>query len=156
MGYTHYWSGWLTVSAELIEDVQRLIDASGIAIADGQGSGQPVLLERDHIALNGFGEEGHETLWLEHGVNHKSAGSFCKTARKPYDRVVAAVLLRAEWRSQRFYIRSDGDWNEEEWVAARQLYFDVFDEVPAKPKDLSANTRYFPPVGLQVPEPVDA
>lgn len=141
MGYTHYYRGWLTLNEERIEDIQRIIDASGIQIAGPNGVGQPELEAGDHFALNGAGEEMYEIFSLVNGVNHSGGiDSFCKTGRMPYDVVVCAILLRAANRSK-LVVESDGDWNDpEEWVPARQLYFDVFGEEATKPKLLRAGS----------------
>lgn len=47
-----------------------------------------------------------------------------KTARKPYDIVVACVLLRAALLApEQFKLSSDGYWAyEDEWGVARELY----------------------------------
>lgn len=156
MGYTHYFRGWLTISEQLIEDVQNIIDASGVEICDSWGEGQPELLEGELISLNGsrVNEEWHESLNLVHGVNH-TMGSFCKTARKAYDVVVATVLLRAATVSRNFVVQSDGDWNEEEWLAARTLYYNVFGSEAPMPKHMRANAQYFTPVASIIPQPVE-
>jgi len=61
------------------------------------------------IYLNGIGSDGHETFVLAHpnpttvednswciGGKPGEINGFCKTARKPYDLVVCAVLCRAK------------------------------------------------------------
>lgn len=157
MGYTHYFRGWLTISEQLIEDTHRIIDASGVEICGGWGVGEPELEAGAVINLNGsrINDEWHESLNLVHGVNH-TMGSFCKTARKAYDVVVATVLLRAATVSRNFVVQSDGDWNEEEWIEARTLYYNVFGAEAPKPKHMRANTDYFAPVTSVVPQPVGA
>jgi hypothetical protein len=139
MGYTHYYRGWLTLNEALIEDIKRIIDASGVQIAGPNGVGLPELVAGEGISLNGAGEEMHETFSLVHGVNHTGIESFCKTAREPYDLVVCTILLRASNRSK-LVVQSDGDWNNEEWVAARELYLDIFGEEARKPKHLREAT----------------
>jgi hypothetical protein len=57
---------------------------------------------------------------------------FCKTAYKPYDAVVTAVLIRAkEIYGTVVEIYSDGNWDE--WRAGRDLYERVFGEVAKCP-----------------------
>lgn len=127
MGYTHY----LTVSKaeidaktweQITDDVKAIVGKS------------PVLLVREYdrvdekpeingevIAFNGPGEDGHETFWVSR-VNDRAPRykgdnprwSFCKTAQKPYDVVVTAILayLASVWPNL-YSVTSDGD--QEEW-----------------------------------------
>lgn len=44
------------------------------------------------IWLNGVGDDSHETFLLD----FKGSWAFCKTARKPYDLAVKAILILAE------------------------------------------------------------
>lgn len=156
MGYTHSFRGWLTISEQFIEDTQRIIDASGVEICGSWGIGEPELEAGVSISLNGsrINDEGHESLNLVHGVNH-TMGSFCKTARKGYDVVVATVLLRAATVSRTFVVESDGDWNEDEWLAARTLYYNVFGAEASKPKHMRANSQYYTPLASIIPQPVE-
>ena len=53
---------------------------------------------------------------------------FCKTARKYYDRVVAAILIRAKHIfKDGIKITSDGDWDND-WDGGKELYEEVFGE----------------------------
>lgn len=60
------------------------------------GSGEdtdPAIIDiADGIHLNGS-EKSHETFML--GPESRREPTFCKTARKPYDLVATAILLRA-------------------------------------------------------------
>jgi len=134
MGYTHYYRGWVTLSESLVDDIRRIATASGVRLNDYDGTGEPVFEPENMVRLNGCAadEADYETFTLVHGVNHSD--SLCKTGRRPYDVVVATILLRASIRSRRFKIKSDGEWNEDEWQAARGLYFAVFGELPNKPE----------------------
>ncbi len=108
MGYTHYWRGWVTLSDSFITDVQAIIEQSGVTIAGWDGEGEPTLTNEE-IRLNGsvVGDNDHETFLLINGVNRST--SFCKTAHKPYDIVVAAILLRAANLNKGFKVESDGN-----------------------------------------------
>jgi hypothetical protein len=113
MGYTHYWD-----SAQFKqESFERLGEStkSVITLAVAQGimvdreyddADTPPLIDSDKIVFNGRGEEGHETFRLEREV---SGFNFCKTAYKPYDAVVVAVLILAHYYNPDFYWSSDGD-----------------------------------------------
>jgi len=142
MGYTHYWfrkkdlsEGW----TEFVEDVKRVYKnlpkysetAGGyykdraIKICGGYGEGDPVFDENE-IWFNGDKERelDHETFHFPRVYNPPPYWSepdedgyyfdCCKTARKPYDLLVCAVLILAKIHfKDRIRIRSDGtlsDW----------------------------------------------
>ena len=95
MGYTHYWEskgfdpqGWQLFTATA-RKVINLARADGIAIAGSNGTGTPDLTA-DEVCFNGRDSDSHETAFIS-----RNAGTheFCKTARKPYDAVVVALLV---------------------------------------------------------------
>lgn len=136
MGYTHYWYR----VPELPEREWRSFLKDAIAILGRSGArlvkeynepGQPPMVTPDLICFNGVGEEGHETFYFPRiedkreivsDKKHKGfAFAFCKTAQKPYDAAVCAVLLAAKRAfGQMITISSDGEW--EEWEPGRKLY----------------------------------
>jgi hypothetical protein len=95
------------------------------------------------IALNGNEDYGdaHESFCLHRDAGNN--GSCCKTARKPYDDVVTAILIRAAQLLGNEYMEgsgwdemgSDGEWDE--WAGGRKLVKKVFpvDEVVRPWKD---------------------
>lgn len=114
MGYTHYWTVTKTpdlpARQRLAADVAELIDRLGIDVAFefDKPSTRPVV-SADMIRFNGIGEAGHETFMLDWT---DPRGDFCKTARKPYDLLVAATLLLARYYTagqQAFSFSSDGE-----------------------------------------------
>ena len=122
MGYTHYFKS-LTPTPEFSECVRDIVDKAeelGIRVRNGWGEDEAIITPTK-VAINGDADEhlDHETFYLtdiDEGFN------FCKTARKPYDSAVVAVLILAivneqpGWRN----IGSDGTW--EDWVDARGGY----------------------------------
>jgi hypothetical protein len=135
---------WTTM-VEDAQRLCETVVARGVAIAGGHGDGQPEFTQ-ERIWLNGgrAGDLGHETFsitarpwrdWLEPdgGWPEDAAGgwaereaarferdgfiwSCCKTARKPYDVLVGAILLRCKQLApEAFAIGSDGRW-ETEWL----------------------------------------
>jgi hypothetical protein len=82
------------------------------------------------IRFNGIGSNGHETFHLPKTMEpgHPSTGkkyrsNFCKTARKPYDAVVCAILLSMHKHAPGAWdIASDGDLHDEEWLAGVELF----------------------------------
>jgi hypothetical protein len=143
MGYTSYWSATAApVPAEafgrLASDCREVIFPAaahlGIALASGDGTGEPEVTE-GQIIFNGseVNDGDHETFYLLAG--ELPGFSFCKTARKPYDLVVSVVLLRAAHHyGAAIDIASDGRWDgDDEWVPPRAWYRSLFGEVPTSP-----------------------
>lgn len=150
MGYTHYWyrpvnnSGTDQQYAELRMDTARIITTAvlgGIEIRGPFGTGQPEFSE-ERFAFNGDAEDDqyHETFaWRRHPrlpdwdtSNSQEYFAFCKTAYKPYDAVVTAVLIRAkEIYGDLVRVKSDGDWGE--WIDGRMLYLATFRREPTPP-----------------------
>ncbi|OHF00867.1 hypothetical protein CORC01_03695 [Colletotrichum orchidophilum] len=100
------------------------MEASDVPLR-GHGSNQelaaisaPIATLKEGIIFNGLGEAGHETFYF---CEHE--GDRVKTARKPYDRAVSCILLRAFALCPRnIKICSDGYWDEYIWENARELY----------------------------------
>jgi len=100
---------------------------NGIVICGGDGEGEPEFTE-GYFALNGtiLNDEWHESMVWE-AIPSEGVFTFCKTAYKPYDAVVTAILLRAKYHyGELVSVRSDGTWDE--WLAGRELYRQVFSE----------------------------
>lgn len=106
-------------------------------ICGSEGEGEP-LITGYKIWFNGDARYGldHETMALDRLVedalyesngytNRQADGSifnFCKTARKPYDFLVCAVLLMAqEIAPGCLVVSSDGDIEGEDWQPAREF-----------------------------------
>ena len=151
ISYTHYYSSlpqrdpqkWQLIFPELLDDTLKIIEAFGATkIGDGDGEGGEPTLTARCICLNGIGEDSHETfeIGLPDGVSGWSAlAGFTKTARKLYDDVVTAILLRACFRLGKDSkgirgISSDGNWSD--WKGGRDLVKKVFpnDETIRPPK----------------------
>ena len=125
MGYTHYWtlengieaSAWQEFLTGAKEIIATAIDA-GIFVAD--------FSKDETIHINGIGYGAHEDFV----ISTEDAGyDFCKTAQKPYDTVVTAILIHLK-RSLKdgVIVKSDGNWND--WEAGRLLYETVYDIQP--------------------------
>ena len=153
MGYTHYYTrpiknaGSAFMYCKLALDAKTICDyaqANGIPLAnaDAEAGTQPEFTE-GYFSLNGVidenGDNGHETFYWagiptqpEYRKNSPEYFNFCKTAYKPYDAVVTAILIRAKAiYGSCISVSSDGHW--EEWQAGRDLYEKIFDEVAANP-----------------------
>lgn len=164
MGYTHYWKQPRNLKkaemAELCLITRLIIDeaegkctntAGGhyasdpVKIAGGHGDGRPII-GPDYINFNGEGDLSHETFHVnaKRGPSYDGeprtewGGDFCKTARKPYDVVVTAILsvLASEYN---FNVGTDGereDWDEGVKLATKALGREVPNPIPeADPLD---------------------
>ena len=142
MGYTHYWRKRADLSFSdwtcFLKDIQGILAATTIPVAGPRGRGKP-RAHFDVVALNGTEANGYETFyfsrlfkpaeWNEPGEDF----TFCKTARKPYDEVVTAILLAAAYRfGPALRIESDGYWSE--WTAGRALYVRATGREAARPE----------------------
>lgn len=110
MGYTHYWDNTAFTRAqwgEALSRAQKIIDASGIPLQYEYNVPTSPLLDSHMIRFNGVGDDGHETFTF---VFEGSDFGFCKTARKPYDTVVVAILRMLMDVNPDFKWSSDGEY----------------------------------------------
>jgi len=134
MGYTHYWTQTRNLTTtdmiDVAESFRKIEKASGVKILGWDGSGKPEVNART-IGFNGAGDDGHETfrihakreLPFEGATRERLGWAFCKTAYKPYDIVVTALLtvLAAKYG---FDVSSDGgpdDWDKGVKLASKAL-----------------------------------
>ena len=123
MGYTHYF----TQPADFTEGQWIRLQEEVQAI-DEQAFDIAAELEMDEtvICINGVGDGEHETLIIYRNVN-RDGWDFCKTARKPYDDIVTAILIRLA-NSYNYTVNSDGSWLD--WQDGRELYKATFNSEP--------------------------
>lgn len=161
MGYTHYWTqkrnftrkAWAEISddiATILKDVQHV---QGVVLADWNGSaGTQPEFEADQISFNGLGDNSHESFTVDRVRAPKQAwekhsgDGFCKTARKPYDLAVTAVLCYLATVAETHDVTSDGhgkNWLEGLAEARRALprYANVLDI----PRGILENDRWIGP-----------
>ena len=146
MGYTHYWYQKRDFTGEEWKQIKlaslavSLISTHGadsppITIRGWDGTGK-AQFTNDEITFNGDRDnaENHETFRLERvrptsGLQPMSTKekweaedyfAFCKTAQKPYDILVCAVLLIAKHVAPTA-IDYSSDGGEEEWRGAELL-----------------------------------
>jgi len=78
---------------------------------------EPPTISDDCIRFNGVEEDGHETFFIPRtGTDWE----FCKTARKPYDTVVVAMLTMLNDVNPDFTWTSDGTIQDHQ--EGRELY----------------------------------
>lgn len=149
MGYTHYNyrprknAGSAYMYGKLALDAKAICEHAytiGIKLGDWSGeNGTSPQFTEGEFSLNGIDDMSHESfVWqalptqVEWRKNEPEIFDFCKTARKPYDAVVTAILIRAkEIYGSCVRISSDGDWHE--WQEGRELYEAVFGGVAECP-----------------------
>lgn len=94
MGYTHYWEAEKGFNKEAlraaIKDMGDIVKDNKDILAGWDGSGDPEVSE-EVVRFNGIGSHSHETFSVEESWDGDF--NFCKTARKPYDKVVVACLV---------------------------------------------------------------
>ena len=114
-GYTNYWeqsedftnSEWSKI-VRLAKAAIKTAEKHGIVIRDGWGKGKPKINNKE-ISLNGDGKNrlDHETFRITKKADED--WDFTKTARKPYDAVVATILVGIQKIApKKFKPRADG------------------------------------------------
>lgn len=134
MGYTHYWYKKPVLSQAawdaFLLDVDKLVRNSGAAVQYESDIVKPPLVGHDEVRFNGVGGDGHETFLFDRIAEDAREEDgrvfdFCKTAHKPYDVLVTAILVAAKKHfGDDIRVASDGDdgdWEEGFELAARLL-----------------------------------
>jgi len=133
MGYTHYFYQKRDLTdAEwnhLADMVKTLINVTSnqLTVRHKFDSVEPPLIDNDTICFNGVDNDGHEPFVITRKMC--DARSFCKTAGKPYDRLVTSTLLavlhiaRDAWD-----VNSDGDIYD--WKAGLDLVTSISGYMP--------------------------
>jgi hypothetical protein len=111
---------WGDIRAAVIPMFHRLKQIKG-----GNGTGRPEITN-DHIVFNGDGSKGeaHESFVLSRVSNFEGERvfQFCKTARKPYDRYVKAVLIVAQRVAPgALEVSCDGDDEPDCWTEGQRI-----------------------------------
>lgn len=131
MGYTHYFTQKRAASdaewAAITADFRKLYEGGhlpSIRFEDNHAAHPEI--SSDLIRFNGPGHDGHETMLL--AIDGEGI-EFCKTAQKPYDLAVVALLILAHYHAPEVWdITSDGykaDWQPGLDIIQRQLYTDA-------------------------------
>jgi hypothetical protein len=125
MGYTHYWTLDKPITQDFFESIRDRVKE---IVETAREAGIPMETDFaiDHVAINGQAEGAHETFSIYVEDNDFN---FCKTAEKPYDAVVTAILILLKKElGDSIKIKSDGTWDD--WEGGRLLFETVFDEQP--------------------------
>lgn len=133
MGYTHYFhskgknldQSKFRVLSDQARRIINIANKQGIKIQFEYCDNKPPELTNYAIRFNGIEEDGHETFM----ITREEFGEFCKTARKPYDTIVTAILIAAKLIFKNdIDISSDGD--NEDWNEGRKLFEDAISIKP--------------------------
>ena len=130
MGYTHYFRTPKTLGKRAFKafakDCKQIVGFAdfemGLELAGPMGDGDPEITD-EVVSLNGLGEDSHEAFHIsrekevEDWETPKNGlyFNFCKTAQKPYDPIVVAILIALKKHFPKVIISSDGskkDWEE--------------------------------------------
>lgn len=134
MGYTHFWEKpkafdaheWRLIRIRARQILTYAQEMMGIALSEEYDVNMPPIIDDMQIRFNGYADEGHETFVLMQGPK---AFDFCKTARKPYDAPVVAILMEAaRIAPDAFSWSSDGD-NEPDYKDQAQVILDAIDPI---------------------------
>jgi len=114
MGYTHRWAKTRPITDEewgVIQTNARKIlrvaqEDWGLALSEEYDINRTPVVSDTEIRFNGYADEGHETFLI---TREADGFTFCKTANKPYDSVVVAMLQLCAVHCDGFSWRSDGD-----------------------------------------------
>jgi len=132
VGYTHYWYRPIKTEIDqptwdaICEDARTLIAATTYRVVLDYDLPISPRTDKDLIRFNGLGDLGHETFYLprvtepqvDWRLDKREVFAFCKTAYKPYDELVCAVLAVIAERCPAVKVSSDGQ--AVEWEPAMQ------------------------------------
>ena len=128
IGYTHFFEKAININDEnwngFCEICKKILQIADIPLArEFNLPLEPPVITDKLVRFNGIDEDGHETFYIERSY---TGFGFCKTARKPYDKVVVACLLAGcdydvftEWSS-------DGD--DEDHQEGKEIYAKALNE----------------------------
>lgn len=147
MGYTHYFTKKAAIPAKewhaIATRAKRIIEVTTVPLAfEYDEPEEKPVADASQIRFNGVGNDGHETFLLTPDGPEQSKGkydegggfAFCKTARKPYDLAVCAVLLVVnKFAGKIVEVASDG--TRDEWADAKAFAERVLgEELPYPPE----------------------
>ena len=123
MGYTHYWRPTRDLTEDEWDNIRQvakriLKDNHGVILDNEPTDSQNLSITYDSVLCNGIGDDGHETFYLTRKMRNDF--EFCKTAQKPYDKYIVAMLIAVAQITDSISVSSDGD--QEDWLEGLQLY----------------------------------
>ena len=133
MGYTHYFEQHKPVSDSdwrMLQDMtRRIVAESNVDIYFDDCS--------DYFILHGVGDDSWESFYVN---RYGAASHFVKTARKPYDMVVVAILtVMKNNLADAFTITSDGD--SDDWRHGEMLMLSAIATWIKTAKDIASHEK---------------
>jgi len=142
MGYTHYFYRAPRLEKKefklFAKDVAKIFEfakENGILLADGLGEkGTLPVANGEMIRFNGLEDDSYETMGIDRIARERpfdergKVFGFCKTARRPYDKIVTAVLVCFKRHFPNVEIESDG--GEEGFDEGKRICDKLFENVP--------------------------
>lgn len=114
MGYTHYWSNFSALPDQAVADIQHLILLNAGLVQFESDVQEAPVVDTKEVRFNGVEDDAYETFCLSGG-----SWDFCKTAQRPYDKIVVAVLVIVAHYLPDFEWSSDGD--DEDLAEGKEL-----------------------------------
>ena len=110
MGYTHYFRNSTDFTNDqwqkFSEKAKEIFDNSDIPLAGNNGEEKTLPeITLYHVSFNGLLDDSHETCCV---TKRARDFSFCKTAEKPYDKIVVAIYKAAREANPNVQLSSDG------------------------------------------------
>ena len=129
MGYTHYFETVETIDKntwkQITDGFGKILTTTNVRICGSDGhTDTPIKINENLISFNGFSSDSHETMVLQ---REKSDWNFCKTAMKPYDEVVVALLSLVMTLTDNVKVSSDGEI--EDWKEGKDLLYKSIPEL---------------------------
>lgn len=120
MGYTHYWrlkQTRKTIPQPALDIIKEIVeDECAGYLQRGMHNTHPPLVTQTEVLFNGCSGQDYETF---HFSIRQKGFACCKTAERPYDKAVMAVLIVLQhYLGDDLKVTSDGLFDEE-WLAMR-------------------------------------
>ena len=128
MSLTHYWKQLRPFSPR---EWTQIVDAATSICnkVEREGADLVVGITEEGIQINGAPGADHEDFILTRPYlgDGDSKYSHVKTGWKPYDLAVCAILIAVrEIAPNSIDLKSDGRWDDQYWLKARNLYEELF------------------------------
>ena len=152
MGYTHYWRPTRDLTEDEWDNIRQvaktiLKDNHGIILDNEPTDSQNLSITYDSILCNGIGDDGHETFYLTRKMRNDF--EFCKTAQKPYDKYIVAMLIAVAQITDSITVSSDGD--QSDWLEGLQLYVErcTLNDAPNDYAEFREDVKEFIPASVR-------
>ena len=153
MGYTHYWRPTRDLTEDEWDNIRQvaktiLKDNHGIILDNEPTDSQNLSITYESILCNGIGDDGHETFYLTRKMRNDF--EFCKTAQKPYDKYIVAMLIAVTQITDSITVSSDGD--QSDWLEGLQLYVErcTLNDTPNDYAEFREDVKKFIPASVRV------